>query len=452
MDSVDDMDDIDKRKSMQSTSSMQSMWSPLSPLWPLFAALVFLVILDPAFIRPDSDDPLAVPLSGNLVRRLVLGTLYVAAAWGLWRQRDRLVQVLSHQTPMLLLCGFALASLLWSTAPRLTLVRATHFAGLLLLAWWATTSAADARRVVAFLRTLFPLTLLLSVAWVLLFPDVAVHADGGAWAGVFRHKSELGSSAVFAIAFWLPLLGSDRPGMRLRAAAVLALALFLLWRSDSVTEVLGAALVALLWIGVRVPGRAEIKLTLAPVLPLLGLFWFWNAQPLELDPFLQENLGRNTTLTGRTPLWDAILENVRLHPLLGEGYDAFWVAGNQRAEYLIQSVGWDAFTAHNGYLEVLNTLGLIGLGLLLWVAARALRQAWAAMHVDPARGEAVFLGLVWLLFSSQTKSVFCAGTSLGWVMFLVLCALAARFGATGAPQSAPTSARRRPSTSPSVAP
>ncbi len=389
--------------------------------------MVFLVVVDPAFIRPDSDDPLALPLRGNLIRRLVLGSLYVAAALGLWRHRDKLLDVFEQQLPMVLLVTYAFASLTWSTSPRLTLVRAGHFAGLLLLAWWATTDRADARRVVVFLRGLLPITLLLSVLWVVAYPQVAIHAEGGAWAGVFRHKSELGSTAVFALAFWLPVLGESMGSARRRAlaGAVVLLAAFLLWRSDSVTEILGAALVFLVWIGVRAPGPTAIKLSLAPIPPLLTLFWFWNWQPLDVDPFLQENLGRNMTLTGRTPLWEAILENVYLHPILGEGYDAFWVAGNQRAEYLIQSVGWDAYTAHNGYLEVLNTLGIAGLGLLLWVAARATRQAWSVIAREPATGEAIFLSLLWLLFSSLTKSVFCAGTSLGWVMFLVLCALAA---------------------------
>jgi len=421
--------------------------------------MVFLVIVDPAFIRPDSDDPLALPLRGNLIRRAVLGSLYVLAGYGLWRQRAKIAAVGARETPMVLLLGFAIASVVWSTAPRLTVVRTGHFAGVLLLAWWATTTKEDVRRVVAFLRMLFPATLVASAFWVILFPESAIHADGGAWAGVFRHKSELGSTAVFALAFWLPLLGSSgrSASEHALAAGVLALALFMLWRSDSVTELLGAALVAFLWIGFLLPGRTEVKLALAPIAPLLGLFWFWNFQPLEADPFLQENLGRNLTLTGRTPLWDAVMENVWLHPFLGEGYDAFWVAGNQRAEYLIQSVGWDAFTAHNGYLEVLNTLGFVGLALLLWVAARALRQAWTTMQHEPALGQALFLSLTWLLFSSLTKSVFCAGTSLGWVTFLVLCTLAAE----AVPQSPETrplrrqrspAASRRPTSAPSASP
>lgn len=458
MDRMDTMDDMDRgtTTSMQSTQSMVSMVSmnqSMQSLLPLFVALVFLVLLDPALIRPDADDPLAVPLQGNSVRRLVLGSLYVAAGVGLWRRRAQFAAIVARQTPVVLLCGFALASLLWSSAPRLTAVRATHFAGLLLLAWWATLSPADSRRVVAFLRGLFPVTLLVSLAWIALFPDVAIHADGGAWAGVFRHKSELGSAAVFALALWLPLLGAAAgTRRRLVAAAVLPLALFLLWRSQSVTELLGALLLFLLWLGHRLPGPAAVKLSLAPIPPLLGLLWFWNAQPLGLDPFLQQYFGRNTTLTGRTPLWDAILENVRLHPFLGEGYDAFWVAGNQRVEHLIQSVGWDAYTAHNGYLEVLNTLGLVGLGLLLWVAARALREARTALRRDPAHGETLFLALVWLLFSSLTKSVFCAGTSLGWVMFLVLCALASSLAEAPSAQPAPAAASRRPISAPSRVP
>ncbi len=398
---------------------------------PLVGALIFLVLVDPAFIRPQSDDPLSLPLQGNAIRRAVLGSFYALAAYGLWAKRIKVRDVLARQGPLLGLASYALASVLWSTSPSLTLVRAGHFLGLLILAWCAFTRERDVRRGLDFLRLLFVVAMVASLAWIVVFPDVAIHAEGGEWAGIYRHKSDLGSVAVFTFALWLPFASRETaPWQRLLTLGVLGLASVLLVRSDSVTEWMGAALVVVLWLGMRLPLPVEWKLAGAPILPLLAAFWFWNFQALDLDAFLQRHLGRNLTFTGRTPLWDAILENIRLHPWLGEGYDAFWIAGNQRAEYLIQSVGWDAYTAHNGYLEVLNTLGIVGLVGLLATAAQALAHAFEASRRDAAVGTALLLSLVWLLFSSLTKSVFCAGTSLGWVMYLVLCVMAAEAART----------------------
>jgi O-antigen ligase len=79
-----------------------------------------------------------------------------------------------------------------------------------------------------------------------------------------------------------------------------------------------------------------------------------------------KSLGRNITLTDRTRIWQAVLQQ-DVNPIFGTGFYSFWMG--PRAEAV-----WETFKginqAHNGYLETYLNGGFLGLGLLVaWLLA-----------------------------------------------------------------------------------
>ena len=94
---------------------------------------------------------------------------------------------------------------------------------------------------------------------------------------------------------------------------------------------------------------------------LLTSRWAWK---FSLDTVLAWS-GRDPTLTGRTLLWHEVWELVRERPLLGYGYGAFWAESSEPASLLWEAIGWAVPTAHNGYLELLLELGVVGLTLFV---------------------------------------------------------------------------------------
>jgi O-antigen ligase len=71
--------------------------------------------------------------------------------------------------------------------------------------------------------------------------------------------------------------------------------------------------------------------------------------------------GRDWTLTGRTLIWQETWELLQRRPLLGYGYGAFWAEDSEVASRVQEGVGWETPSAHNGYLDLLLELGVIGL-------------------------------------------------------------------------------------------
>ncbi len=81
-------------------------------------------------------------------------------------------------------------------------------------------------------------------------------------------------------------------------------------------------------------------------------------------------------MSGRTLIWTALLR-CHTNPLVGTGFESFWL-GETRKQ-LKGLFYYDLNEAHNGYLEIYLTLGLIGLFILIalfvatfWKARREL--------------------------------------------------------------------------------
>jgi exopolysaccharide production protein ExoQ len=80
--------------------------------------------------------------------------------------------------------------------------------------------------------------------------------------------------------------------------------------------------------------------------------------------------GKDSTLTGRTYLWQNGIAAAARNPMLGIGYQSFWVVGFPDAERLWDDfgiTGRSGFHFHNTYIETTVETGFIGLFLLVGI-------------------------------------------------------------------------------------
>ncbi len=127
------------------------------------------------------------------------------------------------------------------------------------------------------------------------------------------------------------------------------------------------------------------------VLGLRGAAPFWAVLRMGRP----EDVSAIATLTGRTELWQVLMQHVSERPLLGYGYGGFWTP--QRLTALVQHEGWALGSAHSQYFEVLLQLGVVGLTAFCATAAaaflRLVRGYWRH-HVDGHAFAAALLVLV----------------------------------------------------------
>ncbi|MGO4623441.1 O-antigen ligase family protein [Ensifer sp. 2YAB10] len=191
------------------------------------------------------------------------------------------------------------------------------------------------------------------------------------FVGAFSSKNQLGFYASLGIyfAFIAPVALGERRSWLLASGAVGLLAAYSLLASQSATSVLTTAVIIGLWLGMRVvgmlsPGHRK-GLFLAAVIcgalvAVAGIYG--GGVDLVLGLF-----GKDSTLTGRTYLWQQGIEAAMASPMVGVGYQAYWVQGFSEAERLWEEFyisTRSGFHFHNTFIEAIVETGFIGLVLL----------------------------------------------------------------------------------------
>jgi exopolysaccharide production protein ExoQ len=131
---------------------------------------------------------------------------------------------------------------------------------------------------------------------------------------------------------------------------------------------------------------------------------------------ISETLGRGSGLSGRTQLWSALL-GLHTNPILGTGFESFWLG--ERLEKLEGIFFWIPNEAHNGYLEIYLTLGIIGLFILtgLFIATFWRIRADLLRNFEWGRYRLGFLAAV-ILFN-WTEATFKAHNPLWFVFYII---------------------------------
>jgi exopolysaccharide production protein ExoQ len=132
-----------------------------------------------------------------------------------------------------------------------------------------------------------------------------------------------------------------------------------------------------------------------------------------------------SSLTGRLPLWEEVWKAAEKRPLAGHGYGGFW--GEKNVLKYSSIFAWHIPHAHNGFLDLMLAVGVIGgLLYLAWVVATgvvvALRHEASG---DPAELFVLTL-LTFSLFHAVSESKF-PGAGVGpFFMMTAMAAIAIR--------------------------
>jgi len=194
--------------------------------------------------------------------------------------------------------------------------------------------------------------------------------DADALRGIFGHKNGLGAMMALAILVdWhLPVRGTLAKTIRIGWFCGYAA---LLYFANSATALVAcAATLAVLYTVKKFRNQYGL------LFPLLSLASLIGAVVLALfrDEAMQV-LGRSSDLTGRTDLWHWVIIMIMKRPWLGYGYSSFWRGGSDQSDVIEAHIGWSPIYAHDGYLELALSVGLVGLLIFLVVIVQGLWRA-----------------------------------------------------------------------------
>jgi O-antigen ligase len=357
----------------------------------------------------------------------------------------RLLRLLAHTAGLwgvALLHLLPMASVIWSSDAKTTLPQALMLsAGIVIsLALWATTREA-ALRVLCIAAIITPL---LSILAIVMLPEVGREIEG-AWTGTWRgvHEQKNGLGALCAVSVLLLAAAWQRGNILQPSWLVVGLALnaFLLLGSRSTTSLLIAlACVPVLIVPLKVVRAAIIGVVLALGASMALLI----ANPDLVATLLATAptaIGKDATLSNRTPIWTVLWGYVAAEPWFGYGYGAFWSDDVVPADVFTKRIKFVPSSAHNGVLEVVLALGLVGFSLLVLVTLQFVKNLYAASRLTATASDArLALALfVQLIILNVSESRILERNDRIWVIFVWLAVLLAR------PDHAASAERRVPS-------
>lgn len=192
---------------------------------------------------------------------------------------------------------------------------------------------------------------------------------------------------VTLISFATALNSRELPAIRLIGLAITPLAFIIQLNADSATSLVFAILgmgvllaVKLFWEPVSTVAhlRSVLLLLIIGAIAALVLTLLSTPQNTFIADFLGL-VGKDTTLTGRTGIWNAAELVSKEHPLFGVGLDGFWQPQTGLAETLNELnhvAPGSKISFHSAFWEVRVHLGLVGLGFfiltLVWAGIRTL--------------------------------------------------------------------------------
>jgi exopolysaccharide production protein ExoQ len=366
----------------------------------------------------------------------VILILLVAVRW-----REVLATALRGKL-ILLLVGLVCASILWSFAPEVTFRRSVALTMTTLFGAYLATRYSIREQLTMFAGVL-GFAGVLSLLFVLAFPQYGLGTgpNEGAWEGIFLQKNVLGRYMAFgAMAFFILAAGRYVNPAAGWAGFVLCGLLVLL--SDSTTALLSLLVFAALF-AIYVNFRRVVSPSRL-IFVLCGLAGTAFAVLLiNLSPVLGF-FGKSITLTGRTGLWNVVTTQIGYRPALGYGYGGFWLGEEGPSGRVWRALNWEPTHAHNGFLEIMLGVGVVGLlvfltGFLFYLL-RALVWAHAAGELLSLWPVAFFVSLV--LYSS-TQSVLMEQNNILWIFYVATAlSIPVSLRSPGQPVTLPRWARR----------
>lgn len=325
---------------------------------------------------------------------ILVGAAVIAARWSL-------VHSLAKNMNLGLLAFMVLApmSIVWSIDPNATMLRCLTLLGIVLLCVGISLVGWNQNR---FLQVAMPPMMVIFIAsliYGMLYPDKIIQlgediSQKNAWHGITYNKNQFGMTAsIGAILCFHRWLAQRKGAIWSLAGLVISIVCVLLSRSSTslLATMICTTFVVLM---MRVP-LVKQRFSTHVVVGLAALIIVYELVIMDVIPGVGTLLapvmsitGKDTTFSSRGLIWSIVKEHSSYAPLLGSGYAAYWptMPTPDSPSYIFMRVMYFyPQESHNGYLEILNDLGVVGLACVALFLISYIRQALQLMRFNRAQ-------------------------------------------------------------------
>ncbi len=352
----------------------------------------------------------------------------------------KLLDLKKEYTPVYLLLGvFFVTSMLVPHDITSQLIACLRFTVTGLFALWII-QWYDVKHILRFTCRAQSVIVLLCLLFMFIPARGWAMVDGvRSFVGIFPGKNVCGAEIAFGLTMQVALLrlywaDGEQPGLLFYLMMLCQLVMLVLSRAMGSLISAGLPIAALLLYRGERSFLRRIPLGWLYVLGSVGfLFFALNLMPLA-EPLLTA-MGKDATLTGRVPMWQQHVSNMlSSHTFTGYGFGMFWE--NKEAVAVFHAAfdenswaGSMTTGAHNEIIELWLDVGLIGIGVYLFMLLCAFRRMKSMPEDAYIFCLALMLGAFIKGLTERTHS-----TASYWTLYLFLaCGLALKSAASPSP-------------------
>ncbi len=262
--------------------------------------------------------------------------------------------------------------------------------------------------------------LLSSIIFSLYIPELGLSSDvKGAWQGVFDQKNILGK--IITLSFFVFLFNSfnNKGLIKLGLIILYLISFIIIVLSQSKTALIVFILTnisCLIYLSIKNMKKIKRKLFICLFFAIfIAIFFiFWINQDTALNILKKDN-----TLTGRTTIWALSFEKINEKPLLGYGYGSFWRGRENPSKEIAYELDWAPPNAHNGFIDILLDLGIVGFLLFIYGITKIGILSWNySKKTDKRKVDWPFAFIVLIILYNLTEETLIRENSV--CIFLVL--------------------------------
>lgn len=302
----------------------------------------------------------------NPVNQFIKITVFILTFLASIYKFDEIINFIKREKFLAIFLLWALLSMFWSDFPFVTFKRwfqifLIYFLIITFLTYF------DEKEVLKILKLILYPYLFLTLIVVLIIPEAKDPAFN-TWRGFSATKNSLGQTGVISSVLTMILYLKEENGIKKKISMFFfLLSIIIIGGTFSSTSYIALVIFltgsTLYYVKTKIFGRLGVTNSLfvysfaTGILLLITIMLFVP----DFTDTVQGIFGKSETFYDRGKLWKVMLLHISLNPVIGCGFQAFWTLENPQLLLLYQTFVWLPNQAHNGYLDIINEVGIIGL-------------------------------------------------------------------------------------------
>ncbi len=301
----------------------------------------------------------------DIRNQIVYLFLFFSSLIILYKRQDRIIALIKSEKYLSIFVLICLLSAVWSDYHFLSIKRSFQLFVIFLVIVEALVNI-ESTTLLKQLKIVVSVYLFLNLYAGRYIP-AATDPEFQTWRGIELQKNHLAQTSIYCLLSSVIFFSSDKKFLQKSFDVLLILiAVFLIYKAHSSTGILVLAMIIFVGFIFQMEsifskfgfGRSFLLLIFLFILGFSLIFLIFSSEIFGLIPGY---FGKDTSLSGRSDIWEFVWNDIEKRFLLGYGFATYWIMGSPRLEIFADLFeGFKVNQAHNGYLEIILQLGIIG--------------------------------------------------------------------------------------------